>query len=133
MDKIISEKLEGVDLSEEFKIDAEVGTDEINFELIDDVEKLKPFGQGNDEPLFVIRDLIVREKRTIGTGNKHIKLFLSPKDRSPKIFEAISFNGYDKYIDVAQGNYVDIVCNIQKDEWNGNKKIQLVIVDVKVL
>jgi len=133
MNTLINEKLEGVDLSEEFKIDGELETDEIDFDLVEDLEKLKPFGQGNDEPIFVIRDLIVREKRDIGTGNKHIKLFLSPADGSPKIFEAISFNGYEKYLSVLQNDHIDIACNIQKDEWNGNKKIQLTVVDIKKL
>jgi single-stranded-DNA-specific exonuclease len=130
---LIDEKLEGVDLSEEFMIDGELEANEIDFDLVEDLEKLKPFGQGNSEPIFVIRNLIVREKRDIGTGNKHIKLFLSPSDGSPKIFEAISFNGYEKYRNVLQNDHIDIACNIQKDEWNGNKKIQLTIVDVKVI
>jgi len=133
MDSLISGQLEGIELVEEFKIDGEIQTGEIDFDLVEDLEKLKPFGQGNDEPIFVIRDLIVREKRDIGTGNKHIKLFLSPSDGSPKIFEAISFNGYEKYRNVLQNDHIDIACNIQKDEWNGNKKIQLTIVDVKVI
>jgi single-stranded-DNA-specific exonuclease len=133
MNKLIGEKLEGIDLSEEFKIDGELTADDLDLNLVEDLEKLQPFGQGNTEPLFVIRDLIVREKRTIGTGNKHIKLFVSAANGSPKIFEAISFNGYEKYLNVSEGNRVDLVCNIQKDEWNGNRKIQLTIVDIKVI
>jgi len=133
MNELISAKLEGVDLAEEFKIDGELLAEEINFDLVDDLDKLKPFGQGNDEPIFVIRDLIVREKRNIGTGNKHIKFFLSPADGSPKIFEAISFNGYEKYLKILQDDKIDIACNVQKDEWNGNKKIQLTLIDLKIV
>ena len=133
MNGLISEKLEGVDLSEEFKIDGELSADEIGLDLVQDLEKLRPFGEGNTEPIFVVRGLKVMEKRNIGTGNKHIKLFLSPKDGSPKIFEALSFNGYDKYIGVCEGDQINIACNVQKDEWNGNKKIQLVLIDLKVM
>ncbi|NTW27413.1 MAG: single-stranded-DNA-specific exonuclease RecJ [Candidatus Moranbacteria bacterium] len=132
MNQLINDKLEGIDISPEVRIDGQLKSSEIDFDLVDDLEKLKPFGQGNDEPIFVIRDLIVREKRTIGTGNKHIKLFLSPSDGSPKVFEAISFNGYDRYSKIAQNDCVDVACNIQKDEWNGNKRIQLMVVDVKI-
>ena len=132
MNKLIDEKLEGLDLCEELKIDGELTAADIDFDLVEDLEKLKPFGEGNAEPIFVIRNLTVREKRSIGTGNKHIKLFLSSSDGSPKIFEAISFNGYDKYIGISQGDQIDIACNIQKDEWNGNRKIQLGIVDIKI-
>ncbi len=146
IDKLISKKLKDVDLSEEIKIDAEVSVQDINFELAEELEKLKPFGEGNAEPIFLVRELEIKEKRTVGNGNKHVKLFLAAKgpastrgnDRSstrggiPKIFEAISFNGYEKYADIKTGDNVDIVCNIQKDEWNGNRKVQLMLIDLRV-
>jgi single-stranded-DNA-specific exonuclease len=131
MDKLIGEKLKGVDLSEKIKIDTDIAAEDIDFELVEGIEKLKPFGEGNREPVFMIKDLIVKEKRIVGNGNKHIKLFLAKADL-PKIFEVISFNGYEKYSGITEGNKVDILCNIQKDEWNGNKKIQLTLIDLKI-
>lgn len=131
MNGIINKKLAGFDLSEEIKIDSEVLAENIDFNLVEDFEKLKPFGEGNREPIFLIKNLIVKEKKVVGNGNKHVKLFLAAQN-SPKIFEAISFNGYEKFAHVVAENNVDIVCNIQKDEWNGNKKIQLILIDLKV-
>ncbi|MDD5464165.1 MAG: single-stranded-DNA-specific exonuclease RecJ, partial [Candidatus Moranbacteria bacterium] len=128
---LISEKLEGIDLSPEIKIDEELEPDVIDFDLVEDLEKLKPFGQNNEQPIFAMRNMIVREKRTIGSGNKHLKFYFSSKDDSPKVFEAVSFNGYEKYLKISEGDCVDIACNIEKDEWNGNEKIQLMIVDIK--
>ena len=131
MDFLINEKLDGVDLVPEIKVDAELDVEIINFKFLEDLEKLKPFGQGNDEPIFAIRNLIVREKRVLGSGNKHIKFFLSPTNGEPKIFEAVSFNGFEKYQSIKEDDVIDVLCNVQKDEWNGNKKIQLMIVDIK--
>lgn len=133
MNQLISQKLEGTDLAIEIKIDGEVGGSDVDFDLVDDLEKLMPFGEGNTEPILAMRNLIVQEKRVLGNGEKHIKLFLTPTDGSPKVFEAVSFNGYDKYKHVVAGSKVDIACNVQKDEWNGNKKIQLMLVDLKLL
>lgn len=132
MNEIINEKLQDIDLAIEIKIDGEVSGSDVDFDLVEDLEKLMPFGEGNSEPILAMRNLIVQEKRVLGNGNKHIKLFLSPADGSPKIFEAVSFNGYEKYEHIKIGDKIDILCNIQKDEWNGNKKIQLMIVDVKL-
>jgi single-stranded-DNA-specific exonuclease len=132
MDEVINKKLAGVDLSEEIKVDSEALAENINFDLVEELEKLKPFGEGNREPIFLIKNLVVREKRVVGNGNKHIKLFLA-SNGLPKIFEVICFNSYEKFIDITEGNSVDILCNIQKDEWNGNKKIQLTLVDLKVV
>lgn len=131
MNALISEQLEGIDLSEEIMVDGEVKAEEIDFNLVDSLEKLRPFGEGNSEPIFMLKNLIVQEKRTVGNGEKHIKLYLAPSDGCPKIFEAISFNGYEKFSFVKTGDKIDILCNIQKDEWNGNKKIQLTLLDAK--
>ncbi|KKQ61259.1 MAG: Single-stranded-DNA-specific exonuclease RecJ [Parcubacteria group bacterium GW2011_GWC1_38_22] len=131
MNSLISQQLEGIDLAEEIIVDGEILAEEIDFNLVEGLEKLKPFGEGNNEPIFMMKDLIVREKKTMGSGERHIKLFLSPADGCPKIFEAISFNGYEKFAHIDCGSQVDILCNIQKDEWNGNKKIQFALIDAK--
>lgn len=132
MNSLISEQLEGEDLSEEILIDSEVKAVEIDFNLVESIEKMKPFGEGNNEPIFLMKDMIVQEKKTVGSGEKHIKLYLAPSDGCPKIFEVISFNGYEKFSFIKVEDKIDIVCNIQKDEWNGNKKIQLTLLDAKI-
>ena len=133
MNGIISSKLEGIDLSEEIQVDCELFAKDVDFDLIEGLENMKPFGEGNAEPIFMMKNLFVQEKKTLGSGNKHIKLFLSPSDGSPKLFEAISFNSYEKYAHIEAGSQVDILCNIQKDEWNGNKKIQFMLIDAKIV
>ncbi|MEI7891026.1 MAG: single-stranded-DNA-specific exonuclease RecJ [bacterium] len=132
MDELISKKLGDTDLSQEHKIECELQAREVDFNLVEDLEKLKPFGEGNVEPIFVVRNLIVKEKRTIGSGNKHIKLFLTSENNSMQTLEAVSFNGHEKYLGIVQGDFIDLACNIQKDEWNGNRKIQLMVVDIKL-
>lgn len=131
MNDIIEKKLEGVDLSEEILIDAELSPKDVDFDLVEGLEKLRPFGEGNTEPIFVIRQLNVKEKRAVGSTSKHVKLLLMPSDGSPKIFEAISFNSVEKLATIDAGDKVDLACMVQKDEWNGNKKIQLLLVDIK--
>ncbi|EKD46458.1 MAG: hypothetical protein ACD_67C00230G0002 [uncultured bacterium] len=132
MNRLISEQLEGVDLAEEIMVDGEIMAEEVDFNLVEGLDKLKPFGEGNSEPIFLMKNLIVREKKTVGSGEKHIKLFLSPSDGCPKLFEAISFNGYAKFAHINIDDQVDILCNIQKDEWNGNKKIQFTLIDANI-
>lgn len=133
MNMLIEKQLEGVDLAPEIKVDGELKTDAVDFYLVEELERMKPFGQDNEEPIFIMKNLVVRENRIIGSGNKHIKLYFTPKDGSPKVFEAICFGGYEKFKHVKMGNNVEILCNLQKDEWNGNKKIQLTLIDLKVI
>lgn len=131
MNSLISEQLEGIDLDEKIIVDAEIKAEDVDFDFVEDLEKLKPFGEGNMEPNFMMKDLIIREKRVVGSGNKHIKFFLSPANGSPKLFEAISFNGYEKFQHFEVDDQIDILCNAGKDEWNGNKKIQFTMLDAR--
>ena len=108
IDRIINKKLKDIDLSKEIEIDGEALAENINYDLVEDLEKLKPFGEGNREPVFLIKNLNIKEKKIVGNGNKHIKLFLTTNGSS-NIFESICFNGYEKFIDINEGSNVDIL------------------------
>ena len=43
-----------------------------NFELIQELESLHPFGAGNPEPTFAVTGLEVMDARTV--GEKHLKM-----------------------------------------------------------
>ncbi|KKQ21873.1 MAG: Exonuclease RecJ, partial [Candidatus Moranbacteria bacterium GW2011_GWF2_37_11] len=133
MDRVIEKKLEGVDISLEIKIDAELSAEDIGFKLSDEIRRMEPFGQGNSEPVFAIRNMIVQDLKWVGNGEKHLKLFLRPDDDSPRIFEAIGFGMPDEFRTVKQGDKADVAFNLQQDQWNGSKKLQLRIIDLKVL
>lgn len=132
INKLIEEKLQGKDLTPEIKIDAEIFPADISFELVDDLLKMEPFGQGNKEPIFLLRNLIIQELKWLGNGEKHLKLFLRPTDGSPKIFEAIGFSMLDKFSEIKVNDKINIIFNLSRDEWNGNEKIQLKIIDIKI-
>lgn len=131
LDKLIDKKLEGKDCIPEIEIDARVKAIDIDFELAETFEKFAPFGEGNPLPVFLMENLIIHETKTVGNGDKHIKLFLRSGDGSPKIFEAIGFNLNEKFAHLKKGDKIDVVFNLEIDTWNGNKKIQLKLVDLK--
>ena len=131
LNKIIEKDLVDKDLTPEVNIDAELLSKDIDFDLIADLKKMEPFGQGNKEPIFLLKNLIIQELKWLGNGEKHLKLFLRPTDGSPKIFEAIGFNFLKEFGNLKIGDKIDIIFNLSKDEWNGNEKIQLKIIDIK--
>lgn len=129
---IIDEKLKGEDLAPEIKFDLELKSEDIGVDLIEDLKKMEPFGQGNELPVFMMKELIIQDLKWLGNGEKHLKLFIRPKDGSPKIFEAIGFSMSDKFKDLKIGDEISLLFNLEEDEWNGNKKIQMKIIDIKV-
>ncbi|MFA6183727.1 MAG: single-stranded-DNA-specific exonuclease RecJ [Parcubacteria group bacterium] len=131
MDKIINKKLKGIDLSPEIKVDVELSAEDIGIELIEDLKRMEPFGQGNLMPVFMMKNLIIQDLKWVGNGEKHLKLFVRSKDGSPKIFEAIGFNLSERFGELKTGDKINLLFNLEQDEWNGNKKIQMKIIDLK--
>ena len=93
------------------------------------IQKLQPFGMKNPEPVFLTKNLIVEDIRLVGNGGKHLKIRLKSKDLKT-YFEGIAF-GMGEQNGFKIGDRVDVVYNLSENEWNGNKKLQLKIKDVK--
>lgn len=132
LNTIIEKEFRGKNISPEILIDAEISHEDIGFKLVEEIKKMEPFGKGNEDPVFLIKNLIVEKLRWVGNGEKHLKLFLRPNNNAPKIFEAIGFNLSNEFKNIKADNNIDMVFNLQQDNWNGNKKVQLMIVDLKI-
>lgn len=130
---LIEEKLAGQDLSPIIEADAEIVPEDVSWEMLEQIKKMEPFGEGNEEPVFLMKGLLVEDFRLVGNGNKHIKMGLRGKNGSPKIFETIGFSMGEKAAAIRVGSEVDIMFSLQEDEWNGNKKMQFNLVDFKII
>lgn len=129
---IIEKKLSGKEMSPEIEIDMEIELQNISWDLTADIKKMEPFGEGNPEPVFLAKDVVVEEMKIVGNGSKHIKLTLRSREGGPKIFDAIGFGMGEKFSDLKSGDNIQIVFNLQEDAWNGNKKMQLKLIDIKL-
>ena len=142
-DKILKEE----DLVPSIEIDYKVEHDQINWQLIDEIEKFKPFGQGNKKPLFVAKKLEVHEVRAVGNDKAHLKLCFKAilKDGTVKHFPAIAFrlgklademparrmDGSDGKPGLRWGDIVDVVFQLEVNEWNGNRELQMNVLDLR--
>lgn len=123
---LAAEALEGKDLTPTLHVDAEVPLQEMNWSLWEALQQLRPFGEGNPEPLFASRDVRVRHYRAVGRENAHLKLFLSD---GQSVWDGIAFR---------QGGWanrlphrVDVAYHLQRNEWNGEVRLQLNVQDIQ--
>jgi len=110
------------------KLEVELGIDfeDISWDLVDLLEKFRPYGQKNPEPLFMSTGLSVTSLRQVGNDGKHLKLEVSKGNKKKG---AIAF-GMGK-MSLELGDKIDIVYNLSINQWNGNREIQLIIKDIK--
>ena len=125
---IAESKLKDVELIPTLEIDLEIGFADINEELYEILQKLKPFGMGNAQPKFVSKNLEVTEVRLMGSEDQHLKLKLQ---QGELFFNTIGFSVPDEWKDIQIGDQVDLVYYIDINEWNGRREIQLKIIDLK--
>lgn len=103
---------------QETSIDAELGFADISDALLEDLERLKPHGPGNPEPIFLTRQVVALSRRIV--GEKHLKLYLRQGDRA---FSAIGFGMADSPL--KEGGPLDVLFSPEHNEWNGTRSIQL--------
>lgn len=130
-EECLEEKMKGIEIRNILEADMEISPEDINWDLTKEIGQMEPFGEGNPEPVFLMRNLIIVEIRKVGNGNGHLKMSLRAENGSPKIFEAIGFRFGSKFPDLKEHDKIDIAFNLQEDEWNGNKKMQMRLIDLK--
>jgi len=130
--QIIEEQLADKDITPEIEIDAQMKAADVNWDLLSELKKMEPFGEGNEEPVFLMKNMLIEDLRVVGNGSKHWKLAIREDGGSPKIFDSIGFGFGDKFPELKKDDRIDIVFNLQEDEWNGNKKIQIRLIDLKL-
>jgi len=94
------------------------------------LKQFAPFGPSNKQPIFWSDNLKdTGYCKTVGEDGKHLKLSL--KQGSSDIFKAIAFGLGDKLSLIMNKTQFSAAFNIDENNWNGVKSIQLKLLDIK--
>jgi len=130
--QLLDQELDDQHLQPIIEADMEIGLEDINWKLVKELDKFAPFGAGNPQPLFIARNIKVLNARTVGRKDRHLKLRLASNASRPVILEAIAFNQGDFLTKLSPGQLVDICFVVYTNIWNGRKKLELKIKDIKI-
>lgn len=126
---LASQKLKGIDLHPKIIIDKEVELKDIDWDLYDKVQKFEPFGEKNPRPRFLIRNAKIIGLEPIGADGKHLRIHIQHNGSSPK--KMIGFFFGEWALKLQSDDFIDIIFEVGVNEWNGNRELQLKIVDLK--
>ena len=112
---------------ETLNIDLELKAKDITIDTIKAINLLKPFGQLNNEPVFIYKNLKINTISTV-SQDKHLKFTL--KDDNLNIV-GIAFSAGYRRDEFVVGDKVDVVGNLTLNRFNGAKTIQIIIKDFK--
>jgi len=129
--ELAQQKLDEEKLKPTLTIDMELGLKDLSLTLYDQLATLAPFGEGNPQPVFATKNVQIADAQLVGTESKHLKLRLVDSS-SGVTLEAIGFGFGDIFPQLSPEQPIDIAYILATDEWNGKRKIQLKIKDIKI-
>ena len=109
-------------------IDLKIPSDIISVNLLEEIEKMEPFGMGNEQPVFLSEGLGVVSCDVIGKDGSHLKLNLYDGKKYQK---AVFFGGSRFEKDFEIGGKVDLVYSLSKNEYNGKTYVDMVVKDYR--
>jgi single-stranded-DNA-specific exonuclease len=110
------------------ELECEVGADDLSFDMSDKITKFEPFGNGNPEPTLMIRGAKILSVKQVGKQGEHLQF---PVQLGDKKFQAIAFRFGEHLDKINPENNYDIAFNLEINEWQGYKKLQMKVVDLK--
>lgn len=129
INELAEKQLTNIKLKPKIKIESLIDLSEIDEELIENLEKFEPFGEGNAKPKFLTQYVTVIDIMNMGAEAQHIKIKL--KSENSKMFNAIGFGQSQHWTNLNIGDKIDIVFYVEINRFNGRQEIQLKIIDIK--
>jgi single-stranded-DNA-specific exonuclease len=126
---IARDALDGQDLKPILEIDAEADVNQLSEDLLEELNLLEPTGHMNAAPILMSRKVYVLESRLVGKESQHLKLKIARAGRPP--LDAIGF-GLGEWASKLPG-HIDIAYQLEMNEWNGKKSLQLNIQDIRAV
>ncbi len=112
----------------EIEIDADIPLTYVKPAFFNLLKQLEPFGPANMKPVFITRDLYDYQGSSKTVKDQHLRIVAHQKNGA--VIEGIGFGIADKYEAVRNGPF-DMVYNIEENEYNGNTRIQVRVIDIK--
>ncbi|NTW75695.1 MAG: single-stranded-DNA-specific exonuclease RecJ [Candidatus Moranbacteria bacterium] len=129
LERLAAERMTGERLEPETVVDMRLPQSLLTLDFARKVKRLAPFGEGNPEPVFLLESVVVADVRMVGSDGKHLKLTLSVPGKRP--VDAIGFSLAARIPDLAPGDSIDILFQLDENEWNGSVNLQLKLLDMR--
>jgi single-stranded-DNA-specific exonuclease len=111
-------------------VDMEVSLEDVSWDLYGDIEKLAPYGVGNQKPLFMIKNAQVHAVKSFGKEANHTEIIFV--DRNNRKISAIQFFMSRESLPshVQQNSLINLIVHLEKSVFKNYPELRLRIVDI---
>ena len=121
-------KLTEEDFVEKVLIDVPMPLSYVSKELIQELQILEPFGNGNSKPVFAERQLQLCWIRPMGKNGNMAKMQV--KDQQGNDFTLVMFQGAEQLLQ-EQPKWIDVIYYPSINSYRGRDEIQFIVQDYK--
>lgn len=108
--------------------EAEIELSELTLPMVEELELLAPFGEGNPEPAFRTDGMLLRGIKRVGSAENHIKATAVKDDR---YVDLIAFSQGHRFRELADMGRCDAIYTPTVNRWNGMRSVQLRVRDMR--
>lgn len=107
--------------------DGEIMLEEIDNNLITELKALEPFGEGNPQPGFILRNIKINSLIPVGSNKEHVKFDFARHD-----LQGIAFKKPEYMNSPFKECYHDLIGEIDENEFRGKKTFQIKVKEMKM-
>jgi single-stranded-DNA-specific exonuclease len=108
------------------EIDGRLREGEVGMETLRALDRLRPFGEGNPEPVWISRSVLLRNARTVGSDGSHLGCEVQLGGVSHRAI------GFGMAGDIRLASVpVDVAYRLREDDYRGGGSVQLVLEGVR--
>lgn len=96
--------------------------DQFSLELVTELQKLEPYGMGNEEPIFLLPEVRVVEAAKLGADGKHLRLTVW--DQNGKSLKLIQFYAPEEYLQLRGGEIINAWITLGENEYRGLRSVE---------
>ncbi len=108
--------------------DGELPLAAVNRRLVEQLQALAPFGQGNERAVVGTRDVTVARARTMGADGSHLELHLA---QGPAVLRAVAFGRGALLSALPPGRRLDVLHAPRLNSFRGRADVELSLVELR--
>ena len=129
LDSEFEEFKQNNDLKANKNIDIVTSLEDISYQFLNSLDALKPYGMDFEKPAVLIENAMVLNKAYFGSDKQYLRLTIADEVGN---LDCITFKDSVTFDKVEKNDIIDLLCNRDKNNFNGRTKLQAHIIDINV-
>lgn len=129
LDSEFEEFKQNNDLKANKNIDIVTSLEDISYQFLNSLDALKPYGMDFEKPTVLIENAMVLNKAYFGSEKQYLRLTIADEVGN---LDCITFKDSVTFDKVEKNDIIDLLCNIDKNNFNGRTKLQAHIIDIHI-